>query len=165
MGWTKRQLIEDAFGELALAGYDFDLSPEEMQAGLRRLDTMLATWASAGVNIGYAFGLTPTDSDLDQDAGIPLQAVEAVYLNLAARIAGSKGKTMPRTTLFNAKGAYDALVSVIARGAIEEQQLDNTVPRGAGNKPYRRYFGPFVPPPDEGPLTASSDGGLTFNGN
>lgn len=165
MGWTKRQLIEDAFGELALAGYDFDLSPEEMQAALRRMDTMLATWSSVGVNIGYRFGLTPADTDLDQDAGIPLAAVEAVYLNLSARIAGSKGKTMPRTTLFNAKSAYDALISVMARAEIEEQQLDSTVPRGAGNKPFRRFVGPFMSPPDEGPLTLAADGGLTFNGN
>lgn len=165
MGWSKRQLIEEAYGELALAGYEFDLSPEEMQAAIRRMDTMLATWSSMGVNIGYAFGLTPTDTDLDQDSGIPLTAVEAVYLNLAARIAGSKGKTMPRTTLFNAKAAYDALLSVMARAEIEEQQLDNTVPRGAGNKPYRQYPRPFMPRPDEGPLTLGGDGGLTFNGN
>lgn len=165
MGWTKRQLIEDAFGELALAGYDFDLSPEEMQAALRRMDTMLATWSSTGINIGYRFGLTPTDSDLDQDAGVALTTVEAIYLNLAARIAGSKGKTMPRTTLFNAKAAYDALVSVVANAEAQEQQLDGTVPRGAGNKPFRQYTRPFMPQPDEGPLTIAGDGGLTFNGN
>lgn len=165
MGWTKRQLIEDAFGELALAGYDFDLSPEEMQAALRRMDTMLATWSSTGINIGYAFGLTPTDSDLDQDAGIQLTAVEAVYLNLAARIAGSKGKAMPRTTLFNAKAAYDALMLGAAQAEAQEQQLDSTVPRGAGNKPFRQYTRPFMPQPDQGPLTQAADGGLTFNGN
>lgn len=165
MGWTKRQLIEDAFGELALASYDFDLSPEEVQAALRRMDTMLATWSSLGVNIGYRFGLTPTDSDIDQDAGIPLTAVEAVYLNLAARIAGGKGKTLPRTTLFNAKAAYDALLSAMARAEMEEQQLDNTVPRGAGNKPFRQQIRPYMPQPDEGALTLADDGGLTFNGN
>lgn len=165
MGWTKRQVIEDMYGELALAGYDFDLSPEEMQAALRRMDAMLATWSSMGINIGYAFGLTPTDSDLDQDAGIPLTAVEAVVLNGAARIAGSKGKTMPRTTLFNAKAAYDALVSVVAKAEAEEQQLDRAVPRGAGNKAFRRFSRPFMPLPDEGPLTLAADGGLTFNGN
>jgi hypothetical protein len=33
MGWTKRALVTEAFGELALAGYDFDLSPEELPVG------------------------------------------------------------------------------------------------------------------------------------
>lgn len=165
MGWTKRQLIEDMFGELALAGYDFDLSPEEMQAALRRMDTMIATWSSQGVNIGYAFGLTPTDTDLDQDAGVPLGAVEAIVLNGAIRIAASKGKTLARSTVASAKIAYDALISVMARAEIQEQQLGATVPRGAGNKPFRRYVGPFMLPPDEGPLTQAADGGLTFNGN
>ena len=43
--WTKTLLIEEAFGELALAGYVYDLRPEEMQAAGRRLETMMATWA------------------------------------------------------------------------------------------------------------------------
>lgn len=165
MGWTKRELIEDMFGELALAGYDFDLSPEEMQAALRRMDTMLATWSSVGVNIGYAFGLTPSDSDLDQDSGVSLGAVEAIVLNGAIRIAGSKGKSLARSTIGSAKAAYDSLLSVMARAELEETQLDRNTPLGAGNKPFRGYSRPYVSIPDEGPLTLAGDGGLTLNGN
>ena len=31
MGWTKRQFIEQAFDEIGLASYAFDLGPEQMQ--------------------------------------------------------------------------------------------------------------------------------------
>jgi hypothetical protein len=64
MSWTKRQLIEQAFAELALAGYDFDLSPEEMQGALVRLDSMIATWTSRGVRLSYAMPANPSDSDI-----------------------------------------------------------------------------------------------------
>lgn len=164
MAWSKRELVEDMYAELALAGYAFDLPPEEMQAGLRRMDTMLATWASLGIDIGYAFGLTPSDTSLDQDSGLPLAAVEAVVLNGAIRLAAGKGKTLARSTAAAAKAAYDSLVLGCANAQMQEQQLDSTVPRGAGNKPFRAYTRPFMPTPDEGALVLGADGGLTFDG-
>lgn len=164
MGWTKRQLIEDAFGELALAGYVFDLSPEELQAALRRLDTMMATWGSQGLQLGHAASATPDGSDLDQDSGIPLEAVEAVYMGLAVRLAASKGKALASSTLRTAKAAFDALMSRAASADVQEQQLASGTPRGAGRKPWRTIHRPFVPTPDVSPLQGSTDGGLTFTG-
>ena len=43
MGWTKRQLVDDAFGTIGLSGYVFNLSPDQKQAALRKLDAMRAT--------------------------------------------------------------------------------------------------------------------------
>ena len=84
MSWTKRQLVSEAFAELALAGYVFDIAPEEEQAALRRLDTLMATWSGQGVQVGYAIGLTPQSSNIDDDSGLPLVAVEAVAVTSAA---------------------------------------------------------------------------------
>lgn len=164
MGWTKRQLVEEAFGELALAGYDFDLQPEEMQTGLRRLDTLMATWSGLGLQIGYSFGTTPTDSDLDQDAGLPLVAVEAVYLALAIRIAAGKGKVLSTSTKSAAKTAYDALVSYVASDQVMQQQPRADTPLGAGAKTWRTFRRPFVSTPDTSPLQVDDDGGLDFTG-
>lgn len=161
MSWTKRQLVTAAFNELALADYDFDLSPEEEQAALVKLDTMMATWSAQDIDIGYAFGLSPDDTDLDQDSGLPLVAVEAVYLRLAIAIAGSKGKTVANTTKAGAKGAYDALLSYVAHQQLREQQLPSTLPRGAGDKPWR-IDQPFMRKPDTSPLQIADDGGLAF---
>ena len=114
MSWTKRQIITEAYAELALAGYNFDLQPEELQTALRKLDAMMATWAGRGVEVGYAFGASPDASDLDQDSGLPLVATEAVYLGLAVALAAGMGKTLPRSTTLNAKTAYDGLLSYVA---------------------------------------------------
>ena len=149
MSWTKRQLVEEAYAELALAGYEFDLSPDEMEAGLRRLDSLMATWDASGIQIGYAIG-TPSESDLDQDAGIPLYACQ--------------GKAIPSSTMRNYKAAYDALVSRLASSQVQEQQLASGTPRGAGRKPWRTTNRPFVDTPNTAPLKQDADGGLTFTG-
>ena len=79
MSWTKREIVTGAFEEIGLASYVFDLQPEQMQAGLRRLDNMMATWNSRGLRIGYPLADNPGDSDLDQDATVTDEAIEARY--------------------------------------------------------------------------------------
>jgi hypothetical protein len=163
VSWTKRQLVEEAFAELALASFDFDLSPEELDAGLRRLDTMMSTWLSLGLQVGYSLATSRDDTDLDQDSGLQMNAVEAVYMALACRIAASKGKALPSHTLRNTKAAYDALILNVAKSQVQEQKLAAGTPRGQGRKPWRS-INPFVTSPDTSPLRAGDDGGLDFTG-
>lgn len=162
MGWTKRQIVVQAFEELALAGYEFDLSPEELQSGLRRLDLLMATWTGKGIKVSYAQGLSPDESDLDDDSGLPMFAVGAVYTGLAKSIAASKGKTLPASALTTAKDAYDAMLSALARDEVKQQQWPSGLPRGAGNKPWRTFNRPFMTRPDTSPIQGDEDGGLTF---
>ena len=85
MGWTKRDIIEQAFDEIGLAGYVFDLQPQQLDSALRRLDNMMATWNGKGIRIGYALPSSPGSSDLDQESGVTDMAIEAMALNLAIR--------------------------------------------------------------------------------
>lgn len=163
MSWTKRQLVEEAYGELALAGYDFDLQPEEEAAALRRLDTMMATWQSLGIQVGYSMATGQDDSDLDQDSGLAMNAVEAVYMMLACKIAASKGKALPTSSTRNAKQAYDSLILNVAKSQVQQQQLAAGTPLGQGRKPWRT-INPYVTTPDTSPLRTGGDGGLDFNG-
>lgn len=163
MSWTKRQIIEEAFGELALAGYDFDLQPEELQFALRRLDTMMATWSSLGISIGYSMSPDQDGSSLDDASGIAAFATEAAFMNLACKIAAGKGKSLPQSTKTNAKQAYDALILTLAKNQVQEQQYAAGTPLGQGRKPWRNV-NPFVPAPNRGPLQTGIDGGLDFNG-
>lgn len=159
MAWTKLQLVDEAFGELALAaGPGFDVTPEERGRLLRRLDSMLATWAAKGVRIGYAFPSSPEASDLNADSGIPDSAAETVFLNLAKRGAPSFGKQLSAETLKNAREGYDTLLWAAARPV--EQQLPHTMPRGAGNKPWRTANRAFLPRPDTDPLRNQDSGDL-----
>ena len=135
MAWTKRQFIEQAFEEIGLASYTFDLSPEQMQAALRRLDAMMATWYGAGISLGYPLPASPQDSDLDTDTTVPAISNEAIYTNLALKIAPTLGKIVSTDTKASAKAAYQGLLQRAAMPC--EIQLPGTMPAGAGNKPWR----------------------------
>lgn len=161
MSWTKRELIEDAYAELALAGWDFDLTPDELQWGLRRLDTLMASWQAQGVKVGYAMSVSPSGGDLDQDSGLPVEVVEAVYMNLAVRLAAGKGKNILRSTVTNARASFDSLMARAALSQVKDQQFRSGVPSGAGNKDSDT----FLSEPNVDPLLIGGDEGLQFGGN
>jgi hypothetical protein len=156
---TKLKLVEDAYAELALAGWVFDLDPEELDFGLRKLETQMASDAAQDLNIGYAFG-----NDINAECGLPLLAQEAAYLRLAINLAASKGKSVMPTTKVNARRAMASLTAFVARGQVQQQQYPGTMPRGAGNKPWRSLSSPFFTVPDTAPLQNGADGGLEFLG-
>lgn len=162
MGWPKRALLDMAFDELALAGFVFDITPEEQTAMLRRLDSMMATWEMYGIRIGYNRTVDPKNADPDQDSGIPDEANETVYLNLAIRGAASYGKTLAMSTMATAKQGYDALLGK-ALSNPPEMQLRAGLPIGAGAKRRSGGHGPFIIPPADR-LTTGPDGLLDFNG-
>jgi hypothetical protein len=159
MGWTKRQFIEQAFEEIGYASYVYDLQPEQLQAALRRLDAMMTTWNGRGIRLAYPATSTPENSDLDTETDVPDRANEAIYLNLALRLAPTVGKVVSIETKRAAKVAYNVVLqqSVIP----SELQFPATLPAGAGNKPWR-YDDPFVNKPKD-PLDAGPDGEITFN--
>ena len=159
MGWTKRQFIVQAFEEIGLAAYVFDLGPEQLQSALRRLDSMMATWNAKGIRLGYPIPSNPQDSDLDSATNVPDAANEAIYLNLGIRLAPGFGKTVSADTKASAKMGYDTLLSRAAMPM--EQQLPANMPAGAGNKPWRNADNPFLIPPID-PLLAGQDGEIEF---
>lgn len=163
MAWTKRELINAAYAELALAGYEFDLTPDEMQWAKSRMDAMMATAQLQGYQLGYSIGLTPSDGDLDDDSGLPLVATGAVFLKLAIQIAAGKGKSCAVTTTRNSREAWDALDVILAQSQIEQQQFNAGTPLGAGRKPWRTVYQPYVLRPNTDTLQIGADGGLTFN--
>ena len=156
--WTKREILVEAFTEIGLASYVYDLDPEEQQTALRRLDAMMALWAVKGARAGYALPSGPDTSDLDDDSGLPDTAVETVWLNLAIRLAPSYGKQVSPDTKKSARDGYDQLLWGAAYP--QQQQLPNTMPRGAGNKTWRTVSNPFFPRPDTDPLQVSQGGDL-----
>jgi hypothetical protein len=158
MSYTKRQFVEEAFAELGMASYTFDLSPQQLDACLRRLDTMMATWNARGIRLGYPLPSSPQDSDLDTDTQVPDSANEAIITSLAIRLAPQYGKTVSLDTRTTAKQAYDTL---LARAAFPiEQQFPRTLPMGAGQKPWR-YDDPYMPAPTD-PVLTGQEGPLEF---
>jgi hypothetical protein len=165
VGWTKAQLISEAYAELALAEYEFDITPEEQQAALRRMDAMMARWNSQGLRIGYTLSASPTGSSVDDDSGIPAECVEAVYMGLAVNLAAGKGKALAQSTKATAKTAFDALMSRVVSGQTTEQQLSSGTPRGAGGKTWRHLGSPFFSTPNTTPIQNTNDGVLNLGGS
>jgi hypothetical protein len=156
--WSKRQLVQKAFQKVGLGVDLFNVAPEDITSALDEMDSMMAEWDAKGVRLGYALPANPDDSDVDQDSGLPDYANSAVYLALAVRIAPDFGKTLSMATTAAAKGAYDAVLRVIAFP--QEQQLPDTLPRGAGNKPWRYMNNNFFPTPTDS-LDAGNDAEIT----
>lgn len=158
MAYTKRQFIEAAFQEIGLASYVFDLQPDQLQSALQRLDAMMAAWNALGIRIGYPLPSSPQDSSLDEETGVPDSANQAIFSNLGIKLAPGYGKQVSIDTKVAAREAYNTLLS---RAAMPSQmQLPDSMPRGAGNKPYRgdnTYLNPPV-----NPLLAGQDGSIQF---
>lgn len=160
MGYTKRQYIEAALTEIGLADYVFNSTPQDLQTALRRLDGMMASWGERGIRLGYPLPLSPQQSDLDEQTGVPDRANEAVVTNLACRLAPSYGKQVLPATMATAREAYNTL---LVRAAMpQEQQLPGTMPAGAGNKPWTRQGDPFLPPPVD-PILAGNDAPIDYD--
>lgn len=162
MSWKKRLIVNKAFGDLALAGYVFDLTPDEIQDAILSLDAMMASWETYGIRIGYSATLDPENADPDQDSGIPDWANKAAYKNLAIDLAASFGKAVPPSLAVAAKSAYDGMLGLIAANPPQMQYKGN-LPIGAGWKRNNYNGGPFVAPPVD-VLTTGPDGLLSIDG-
>lgn len=158
MAWSKQQLVSAAFEEIGVANYVFDLDPEQQQGALRRLEAMMGHWAAQGLRIGYALASEPAEASLDDDSGLPDAATEAVYTNLALRLAPTIGKAVSRDTKTTAKAAYSALLSKLVSNNARERPYPGGLPVGAGAK---QLEDPFSPMPDE-PLEAGKDAELEW---
>jgi hypothetical protein len=153
--WTKQQLVDQAFAEIGLPVEVYNVGADQMARALNRLDAMMATWYAAGIHVGYALASNPGDSSLEAESGLADVTVEAVYLNLAIRLAPSRGKTINPELRMAANQAYATLEKAAA--APEQQQFRNNLPLGAGNKTWRYSGSPFIANAVD-QLTVTTDG-------
>lgn len=155
MGWTKDQLIRKAYSKLGM-GAAFNIDSDEVAEALSTLDSMMATWNGNGIRLGYSLPSSPDDSDPSDDSGLPDTANEAVYLNLAIRLAPDIGKAMAPDAKLAAMQCYNQLLRA---AAFPQAQFVRRLPAGAGNKPIRSGR-TFLPESAE-PLLAGDDGPIT----
>jgi hypothetical protein len=149
---TKREIIEQAYSELGLAEYNFDISPEEMSTARKRLDRMMAQW-EAKIALGYLAPSAPNDSEVNDESGLPDGVINAAATNLAMLLAPGLGKQVSPATALAAKSGYNSVLAQFAQ--IPRMQYPNNLPVGAGNKPFPGRTGYFNPSPE---LTVSING-------
>lgn len=134
MGYTKRQIIDASLEEIGLDPIEFDISSREYQRCARRLDALMASWKSKGIDLGYSVIASPEDIDIDAESNIADYGWQAVFLNLALSIAPTFGKQPLNETKANAKDAYSSLLNT--KVEIKKYAYPNTFPKGSGNKPF-----------------------------
>jgi hypothetical protein len=140
MSYTKRDIVTAALSELGLSSYAFDLSTDQLNQALIRLDAMIAEWNARGVKLGYPIPGTIGGSSLTDDSGIPDSAWTAVITNLGVQLAPSYGKIVSPQTLSVARQSWNTLLSLSAKPM--EMKL-GMIPLGSGNK---NVGGTFVVP-------------------
>lgn len=133
MSWTKRQIIEQAYEELGLAAMFYDLQPEQLESARRKLDTMVAGWSSKNIQIGYPLPSEANSSDLDQETNVSDYAIEALYLNLAVKIAPSHGKNVSPDTKLQAGSTYRNILCMSLKNP-PQMKYSCALPSGAGHK-------------------------------
>lgn len=131
MSYTKRQLVTSALSEIGLSSYAFDLSTDQLNEALVRLDAMMAEWNARGIRLGYPIPGTQGGSSLQDDSGIPDSAWTAVITNLAVQIAPSYGKQLSLQTLTVARQSWN---TILALNANPIEIIVNGMASGAGNK-------------------------------
>ena len=153
MGYTKRQFVQEAFSEMGMADYYFDLTPEALQSAVRRLDAMMAQWSGRGIKLNYPIASEPENANLADETDVPDYANEAIILNLAIKVAPSVGKTLSPDTKASAKDALNTVLNFAAMPG--EMQYPEGTPLGSGNRWRQRYpfsgqpVDPEVPKPDD----------------
>ena len=160
MAWTKRQLVKKAFGKIGLASYIYDIKPAQLQSAAQDMDAMVGEWETKGVRIKYPFAADPDNIDLDTEVDSPAGSIQALYSNLAVLIASDFGKVVPLELKKLARSSYKNLL--LLKPLPQEMQFPSTMPAGAGNKPWREGYGPFLPKPDDSPLQIGKGGELEF---
>lgn len=142
MSYTKGDLADMALEEIGIASYEFDITPEQRQSVIRRLDAMLATWSIKGIALSFPIS-KEEDASPTEDSNIPDWTWEAVALNLAIRIAPSYGKTVSPDTKVAAREGYRAMCRVFS--SPKEMQFPS-MPKGAG---YKSTFFRYSPDPED----------------
>jgi len=149
-GRTKKAIIELAFEELTLSGFEFDLTPEEIYKALRRLNILMAE--PPFDTMGYNHPLEEDGSPAEA-SGLADADVHAVALLLAKRLARMIGKTLvfdadANNTIARLRAKYTVIPTV---------DYANLTVRGAGAK--GRYGTYFPPAFDEESIATDADPG------
>ncbi len=151
-GRPKETIIEMAFEELTISGFEFDITPEEVAKALRRLNVMMLEPPFDGM--GYNQPLEEDGSPAEA-SGLVDADVRAIILALAVELAPMVGKTVSVEFRSRANRAISQLRAKYA--VIPKLDYAPLTARGAGAKGrYNTYFPPAF---DEEAIATDNDPG------
>lgn len=138
---TKRQIVEQMFTECALNGWEYDLTADEKDTALTRLDMLMWELRGRGIDVGYNFPAGIGQGSLNDEAGIPDSAMFGIAVLGAERLCPTMGKTMSKESRIILNSAMKAVRSAAVR-LVPSMSLAAGTPVGSGNKPWSSRY-PF----------------------
>lgn len=134
---TRSLIMSRSFGRLAMGDYEFDIGAEEKAAARTSLDGMMAEWLGEGLDLGF---VPSTDEENDAvDIATPDWASQAIWSNLAVRMAADFGKMPGAALIRDAKRGFDLVKSQAQ--IIPRQRSGKSVIHGGGDRWYYRRWG------------------------
>lgn len=135
---TKRDIIKQAFTEIGLGSYNYDLQPEDYEDAVRLLDRQMAVWSGYGIETGYPVSTDRDSVTLDSDIGLILQLEDGVVCTLAVSLGPPYGREVPIDVRRRARAGY---VNGLRLASVPPMKGINTtnVPSGAGYK-HRDFY-------------------------
>lgn len=134
-GPLKRSMIERAFGMCGQSVTEFELTPEEYRLGLVVFNDICATFPDT-----FTANIPETgDGNAEDESGVPESDVLGITCLMAQEIAQNVGKDFRPN-----KRQTQAISMVISKyTAIPFVKMGRNTIRGAGNRYYRGWGGPF----------------------
>ena len=151
---TKGDIVRQAYAHLRISGLTSKATPEDTQLGLQTLEAMLLAWTNKGLNLSWKKSEDFVDPDPQKDSGISDANYEAIYVNLAVKLAPAFGKAPTQLNTY-ANELYAGLFDVV----LPTQQNNEYMPLGSGNR--RGYYTPIYQESSE-PIDVENDGNITI---
>lgn len=139
---TKRQLVQQAFSECAINGWEYDVTPEEKDLALTRLDALMHELKALGLDLSYNFPTAIGSGSLNDQLGCPDGAFSGLGLMLAFRFAPTTRKAMSVESRLARQEAMRAIRACAAYSP-PSVSLAGGTPLGAGHR-YSATFQPFT---------------------
>ncbi|QVJ07704.1 tail accessory factor [Sphingopyxis phage VSN-002] len=140
IGVPKKAIIEMAYEDCRISGFDFDRTPEEDLMALRRLNTLMSEWPWNLLGYDLPASGEGTGEDL---SNLPRDVTHGIAQLLALRLMAAFGKTPPET--FRVTSAQSiAYVRAQAVSVPFTKFAPGTI-RGAGAKNGGWSRSPFFP--------------------
>lgn len=139
---TKRQLVEQMFTECAINGWEYDITADEKDVALTRLDALMWELRGRGIDIGYNFPLGIGQGALNDVLGCPDQAFYGLAVLGAERLCPTMGKMQSKESRIALNSAMKAVRSA-AVSLAPSSALAPSTPIGSGNKPWGLRY-PFT---------------------
>lgn len=136
MAQLKVDRISDAYSRLRISGLTVIPNPSDLELALKRMESMMAQYASRGVEVGYNFEEEP---DPNSDLNVPIEFWDMISTNLAVKLVPDFNKDIPPALMGEAMQTLAQASSVCARNRIRQVQYPARQPVGSGNRVFNRW--------------------------